>query len=232
MPNLGDYIGLLLSEITIARMHADLETIRVAELYLSNPLLRNMPVPHFRLPTVEVDVPVVIKKMEEPTPGKPPRGMPTLSDSRKTFDTVLTKWLGKERLRLSPAHKRKLKSALDEKIAEITQPLEVAIDVKRVTEELSSEVMKTLRKPGGPIANKEQPLAMEMEYRLKVKARTELLKLRKPFPRLQALVTTAEIREAGPSETITQIHLKITEEAFEWTTVESESGKKNLLVPE
>ena len=74
MPLLGDYLGQLLSEITIARMHADLETVRLAELYATHPLLKNFPVPHVRLPDVELELPVLIKTSEEAHPGQPPRG--------------------------------------------------------------------------------------------------------------------------------------------------------------
>ena len=34
MPYLGDYLGQLMAEIAIARMHADLETVRLAEMTL------------------------------------------------------------------------------------------------------------------------------------------------------------------------------------------------------
>ena len=69
MPYLGDYVGHLLSEITIARVQADLEAVRMAELYANHPLLKHLPVPHFRLPTMTLDVPVVVSGMEEVKPG-------------------------------------------------------------------------------------------------------------------------------------------------------------------
>jgi len=229
MPHLGDYLGQILSEITIARMHADLEAVRVAEFYAGHPLLRNMPVPHFRLPNVEVDVPVVIKQMEEPLAGEPPRGAPTLADMRKAFDKVLTQRLNKERIRLKPDHKKKLNSMLDKKVVSLTQPIEIAIDVNRVADELANEASQTLTESGGPVDPARRP---KLEEKLKEAARVEFLKLRKPPTRLQALVTTAEIREAGPSEAITRLHLKITEEAVEWTTIESNGRKQDRLVPE
>jgi hypothetical protein len=229
MPNLGDYIGHLLSEITIARMHADIETVRVAELYAGHPLLRHMPVPHFRLPNVEVDVPVVIKQMEEPRSGELPRGAPALKNMRKAFDEVLTKRLSEERIRLKPEHKKKLKSVLDKKMVSLTQPIEMAIDVNRVADELASTVSRTLTESGGPVDPARRP---KLEEKLKEEARIEFLKLRKPPTRLQALVTTAEIREAGPSEVITRLQLKITEEAVEWTTIESNGRKQDRLIPE
>ncbi len=229
MPYLGDYIGHLLSEITIARMNADVETVRVAELYAAHPLLRNMPVPHFRLPSVEVDVPVVVSQMEEQRAGELPRGAPILADMRKAFDRVLTKQLSEERVRLRPAHKRKLKSVLDKRVVSLTQPIEIAIDVNRVADELASAASGTLTEFGGPVDPARRP---KLEEKLKEAARVEFLKLRKPPTRLQVLVTTAEIREAGPSEVITRLHLKITEEAFEWTTIESDGRKQDRLVIE
>jgi hypothetical protein len=229
MPNLGDYMGLLLSELTIARMKADIETVRVAELYAAHPLLRNMPVPHFRLPNVEIDVPVVIQEMEEQAAGELPRGAPILADMRKAFDSVLTKLLRKERIRLKPEHKKKLKEVLDEKVLSITQPIEIAVDVNRAADELASTASRTLTEFDRLVAPERRP---KLEEKLKEAARVEFLKLRKPPRRLQVLVTTPEIREAGPSEVITRLNLKITEEAVEWTTIESDDQKQERLVME
>lgn len=229
MPYLGDYLGQLLSEITIARMQADIETVRVAELYAVHPLLRNMPVPRFRLPDIEIDVPIVVKQMEEPAEGELPRGTPGLADMRKAFDKVLTKKLSEEKVRLKPEQEKKLKSVLDKKVDSLTRPREVAIDVSRIADELASAASATLTESGGPVDSARQA---ELEEKLKDAARVECLRLRKPPTRLQALVTTAEIREAGPSEVITRLHLKITEEAFEWTTTESDGRKQDRLVIE
>jgi hypothetical protein len=229
MPFLGDFLGHLISEITIARMQADLEAVRVAELYASHPLLRNMPVPHFRLPNVELDVPVVVKHMEEQPASELRRGAPTLADMKKVFDKQLKKLFSEERISLKPEQEKKLKSMIDKKVVSLTQPIEIAVDVKRVADELSSTASRTLTEPGGPVDPAQQ---QKLEEKLKEVARVKFLELRKPPTRLQVLVTTAEIREAGPSEVTTRLHLKITEEAFEWTTVESYGRKQDRLVIE
>ncbi len=229
MPNLGDYVGLLLSELTIARMQADIESVRVAELYAAHPLLRNMPVPHFRLPTVEIDVPVVIQEMEEQAADELPRGAPTPAEMQKAFDSVLAKLLRKERIRLKPEQKKKLKSVLDKKLLSITQPIEIAIDVNRAADELASTASRTLIEFDKLVDPERQP---KLEEKLKEAARAEFLKLRKPPKRLQVLITTSEIREAGPSEVITRLNLKVTEEAVEWTTIESDGRKQERLVVE
>lgn len=229
MPPLGDYIGQLLSEITIARMHADIEAVRVAELYSAHPLLRNMPVPHFRLPNIEADVPIVVKQMEEQPASELPRGAPTLANMRKAFDKVLTNELKEERVRLTAEHRTKLKSVLDRKMASLSQPVEISVDVNRVADELTSAAFSTLTESGGPV---DPALRSKLEKKLKEAVRIEFLKLRKPPPRLHVLSTTGEIREAGPSEVITHFHLKITEEAYEWTTIESDGREQDRLIIE
>lgn len=210
-------------------MQADLEAVRIAELYAYHPLLRHMPVPRFRLPNVELDVPVVIKQMEEQPVDEPPKGAPGLIDMRKVFDNVMTKVLDEERVRLTPENKDKLRKVLDKKIISLYRPREVAVDVSSIADELSKTASKALTEPGRPVAPSRQPELME---KFKKAARIEFHKLRKPSPRLRVLVTTSEIHEAGPSENITRLHLKISEEAFEWTTIESEGEKRDRLVIE
>jgi hypothetical protein len=220
MPYLGDYLGHLLSEITIARMQADLEAVRVAELYASHPLLRNMPVPHFRLPDVDLDVPVVIKQVEEPRADESPRGGAAIADMRKSFDKVLAANVASRGVDLAPEQKRKLKAVLDARTAALSQPAETSVDVNRVADDLAAAATAALAEP------------RLLEAELKSAARLEFLKLRKPPARLSILATTQEIRDAGPAENVTRIRLKISEQAVEWTTVESDGQTRERLVPE
>jgi hypothetical protein len=208
-------------------MQADIEAVRVAELYSNHPLLRNMPIPHFRLPTVELDVPVAVKKMEEPSSKETVRGTPTLAETRVVFDKVLAKTFSEERIRLKPEQTKNLKTALDRKVVSLTQPAEVSVDVNRVAKELSSTASKTLVSSGLNTKTK-----TELEEKIAELARVEFQNLRIPPTRLQVLVNTSEIREAGPVEAITRIHLKITEEAFEWTSIESDGKKEDRLIVE
>jgi hypothetical protein len=226
MPKLGDYIGHLLSEITIARMHADLEAIRVAELYDDHPLLRYMPVPRFRMPDVEMDVPIVVKELEEPPAGESPHGNPPIAEMRIVFDKVITSILAKERITLSDVVQKKLKTALDKRVIALTRPTEIEIDMNRVLHDFSNNAVKAM---GGVIKPEKRA---EFEETLKDALRIEFSKICKLPTRLNVLVTTAEIREAGPNEVITHLRLKISEEAFEWTCLESDEGKTDRLVIE
>jgi len=218
-----------MSELTIARMNADIETIRIAELYASHHLLRHMPVPHFRLPSVDLDVPVVVKKMEEDGEDVLPRGTPSIKEMRKIFEKVLPEKLSKNDIQLKPADKNKIKLLLNNKEKTLVKPNKISIDVFSVADELTTSTISLLSKRNGlidPINSK------DIEEKLKKSMRNEFLKIRKIPKRLKVLITTSEIREAGPSENITHLHLKINEEAFEWTTIDSDGEKKDRLIIE
>lgn len=232
MPKLGDYLGHLLSEITIARMQADLETIRVAEFYATHALLRRMPVPHMRLVDLELDVPVAIKKMEEPREDESPRGGVAPDVVHKTFDQVVMKRLREDGIQTKAADQKRLRSLLVERIAALTGPSDVAVDVIRVADDLAHVTAQWISKVRLPDGLLDSERVRDFEAELKAAARLALIKVRTPPPRLHVLVTTAELREAGPSEIITRLKLKISEEAVEWTTVESDGREQDRLVPE
>jgi len=229
---LGDFLGLILSEITIARMHADLETVRIAELYASHPLLKMMPVPHLRLPDVNVDVPVLIKQSEDPRAAESPRGGAAIGELRQTFDRVLEAQLTKLGRPVGVAGRDRLRIALDASVTRLGQPTETAVDVNRIADEFTAIAMRTIAElppqPGAPPG----PAPAIVGADLKQAARLEFLKLRKAPPRLMALVTSAELREAGGPENVTRLRLKVTEQGVEWTTVESEGLPQERLVPE
>ncbi len=226
MPYLGDYLGHLLSEITIARMRADIEAVRVAELYADHPLLRHMPVPRFRMPAVDLEVPVVVNKVEPSGPDDSAQGTAAISKALKVFEKVMSSVLSEERIQLTPALKKKIKTALDKKALGLSRPSEISIDIHRVGIEFSDIAVDAV------VRVVEPEKRAVFEEKLKDAVRVEFMKLRQKPPRLKVLVTTPEIREAGPKEVITRLHLKISEEAFEWTTIDSEEGKTDRLVIE
>lgn len=232
MPNLGDYLGQLLAEITLARMHADLETVRLAEFYSSHPLLRHLPVPHVRLPEVDLDLPVVIKEAEVPAPGESPRGGLKLDDLRRRFDELLTTHLQRAEIKLSAAERSRLSEVLDARAASAAGPTEFGVDVHRIADDLTSAALGVVGQVRA--GSREATLATTgaLADELRAAARLELLKARTPPPRLVTLVTGAELREAGPAELHTRLRLKITEQGLEWTTIEAEGQSHERLVPE
>lgn len=232
MPFLGDYLGHLLSEITIARVQADLEAVRVAELYASHPLLKNMPVPRFRLPTMTLDLAVAVKDMEEVKEGESPRGGVPLPVIRETFDKLLGERLARANIKLSSTEKAKLDQELDRRISRAATPAYVSASTIHIADELVSAVVRSLGESKHMKSASGSVRVETLADELKSAARLAFLTLRAAPPRLQVLVTSAEIREAGPGEQLAQLHLSISEEAFEWSVSESEGNTSSKLMPE
>ena len=57
---LADYTGFLLQEIVKARRMADEYSREVARVYAQDPLLQHFPTPRFKLPKVELTIPVLV----------------------------------------------------------------------------------------------------------------------------------------------------------------------------
>lgn len=216
----------------MARVQADLETIRLAELYASHPLLRTMPVPHMRLPEVDMEVPVLIKTSEEPRAGESARGGAPLKALSQKFDDVLGAQLSKGGVTLSAAERKRLRAALDERLSSRAVPTEISVDVHRVADELTSTALRMIEEMKSRSGAAEPAVPQVIADELRDAVRLEFLKLRTPPPRLMVLVTSAEIREAGATENLTRLRLKISEQGVEWTTIESDGVQRDRLVPE
>jgi len=236
MPYLGDYIGNLLSEITTARVQADIEAVRVAELYASHPLLKHIPVPHFRLPTVTLDVPVAIKEIEEMGKAPAPASAVVLRSIRKNFEQVISSRIRQSGIKLSDVQAKNLRRDVSLKFANFKQPSGVPLSMTHIADELVFTTANVLRPSLEGPEEKEDRSKLERIEKLESELKTELYmefsKFLKAPNRLNVAITTAELREAGSSEVMANIHLSITEDAFEWSVIESDGKPRSRLVPE
>jgi hypothetical protein len=232
MPNLGDYFGHLLSELTIARIQSDLEALRVAELYANNPLLKNFPVPRFRLPAVTLDIPVVIQEMEEPEDGKAPRGDIDFVGIHKTFRRVFEYNLKKSNIKLEESLDKSIEIGISQIISKSKKIPYISVTVKKVVDDLVSTALKVLKEKKEEIDESKLKRFEMLSNTFRNELIAECIILRHPPPRLKALVTTSELKEAGPPELLAKFHLSVSEDAFEWTVVESDGKTSDRLVPE
>lgn len=69
MPTLSDFIGTLVKEAAKARMLADLESVMLAESYYQDKYLKHLPVPHFTMPDITIEMPLAITQIN-PSAGK------------------------------------------------------------------------------------------------------------------------------------------------------------------
>ena len=232
MPYLGDYLGQLMAEITIARMQADLETVRLAEMYAAHPLLRTMAVPRFRLPEIDLDLPVLIQQVDEPVEGRPARGGAILADMRHAFDAVLAVFLRSEGVALSATDRRRLKTVLDKRIETHGALTDSAIGVYQIADDLTADAVQFLEQRPRRRPTAEPGVGPHFAADFNKAVRLEFIKLRSPPPRLVALVTSAEIQAVDSPESVTRFRMKLTEQGVEWTTIESDGVPRDRLVPE
>jgi len=234
MPYLGDFLGHILAELTISRMQADLESLRIADYYASHPLLRTLPVPRFRLPQVDFDVPVVIDRVEESEEGAPVRGGIAMDRLDAIFEKTLTVELERQGVRLPADRIRRIQKTAERRIEALrAEPSEIAVDTQRIAHDLASLAAREFEQPeeAGRAASGGE--MHRIEETMETAIRNELIRTRTPSPRLLVRVATDQVREAGPAERIGHLKLTVSEEHLEWTLIESEEGeKRQRLIPE
>ena len=252
MPRLGDFLGTLMSEIVIARVRADLETIRVAELYASDDLLRHMAIPSFRLPEVSVTVNLIVTKLEPPHDDKPPRGVPSLDEVRRTFDDTLAAQLSKAGISLEQSTRAKLKKLLDEAQAQMKVPLSIAVGLTAPVDHLAETAITYLCRAEDQAAKDNDPQEDDTQKGAKKKHKGDGLPdmpesladdLRAAARR--AVLLLAQLPERMHVEVVHQkdsdpdaarlmkLQLSILEECLEWTEIVTEGEPtKRRLIPE
>jgi hypothetical protein len=230
MPMLGDYLGHLLSEITAARMQADLETARIAELYATHPLLRRMPVPRFRVPNVTVDVPVSVTRMEEAAAGQPRRGGLSISALTTAVEAAVDATLPSF-VKMTVRGRAEVRAAAVAAVRPDALPGEVALTPRRL-EELGTRVAAVALDEVAARHDVDPETAERLRSRLASAAAAAIANAVVAPPRLHVAVTSRELREAGPLEMLARLKLTISEEAMEWSVSESEGTTTARLIPE
>lgn len=256
MVNLGDYIGLILSELTSARVQADIESVRMAEFYSTNKIMRNFAVPRVRFQNVEITMPVVIDKTDEAAIEN--SRMPLkISEVRNHVDQIIETNLEKNKVKLSTQDMALIKKALDERSSLLEKSMKTdvsvtptisptaataipvsprrdisIIDTKNLSDQFTKEVDTQIRK-----LKETQPALKnldidKMSRDINMDLRTRLASIRPPPPRLQVLVNSSQIKEAGPKEIITTLKFVINEDAMEWASHQTDTGEIEQLVPE
>ena len=227
MPALSDYIGALLAEITNARLQADLESARIAELYALHPLLQHMPIPRFRLPNVILDLPVAVEKLEPASGSK--LHPPDLRAMRSKIDGIIEQKLKQLKLEVPSNLRDPLTGDLDRLFKELTRVGRLSpSEALMASDEAVTSAMEAIR-----ASNKEHSTVdASVESSLQRQFSAEFLKLQLASTRVQVLVETTQLKELAPPATVTRIRLTISEEGVEWTQSNPEDSSSKTLLPE
>lgn len=225
MPYLGDYLGHLVAEITNARMQADLQSVHIADIYAAHPYLKFLPVPHFRLPQVTLDVPVSIQDLEE---GAPAGGAPPLDPvkSRESLTRLVTLHLQRSGIKLRDSERQQLLKSVQEKADSLLAAQGVPMSTTDVAEQLTNTVVKGVKQ----FSTSDR--VVELAKNLRTAAQVELLNLRQPLSRLRVAVTTPELSQVADRTLLATLRLSISEEAVEWSVEDSKGETTRRLVPE
>lgn len=249
MVKLGDYVGMILSEMTRARAQADVETLKLAELYASNKTLRHFAVPRVRLQNVEITTPLMIDKQDESALEEYNRPV-KISEVRALVDSAIAANLERNNIKLSAADTSAVKKSIDERSGAVArrfavtrtqpaagraQPEEMIslTDTKNIADEYVDQVDTSLKRLKATQPAYKNIDVDKISAEVKADLRAKIANLRPLPPRLEVLVNTAQIKETATKELVTYVKFTITEDSMEWSEYQSSTGEvREQLVPE
>lgn len=228
MPSLADVLGQLTTAITRARVQADLEAIRVAELYASHPFLKHFAVPRFRLPNVDITIPAIIEQIEDSQVDSAPPDKLSTEDILDEAVTTLEAVVGRRALEVSRDELERVQASIGDRVRSMERANELSVDVGQISKHLAHDMARRLKELRQLADIPSKPLIQDLQRSLSIR----LLNKRKLPPSMKVLVETSQVREAGPDDTLVRLTLRITEDALEWTMVEMDGEEDERLLPE
>lgn len=230
MPYLGDYLGYLMTEITNARAQADYEAVNIAERYARDPYLKYLPVPRFRIPSLSIDVPLVINNVQEPN-GRSSNDQ-ILSYMQAKFRKLLPRQLNM----ISTLHPKTSKmdniNKLTDKIFEEFKLLDnTPIRITHIADKLVASVTEELKK-STPVDDRNNKSLDEFAHELRQQLYSEFSKYLRDQPRLDITANTVDIKNVGSKDILAYVRFTVTEDSLEWTTVDEGNVAVRRLIPE
>lgn len=237
-----EYLGALITGVNEARVLADQNATEIAQSYAADALLKNFPVPHFRVSTVELTVPVAIDKLEEVIPAE------YQPFDQEIFNTKVVEILKK--LTRFELEDERLLDSFQKTVAIQSELLEYGLKSGESKEKMlprfsHSVVLQLLSLLTVENEGKLKQIAVLYEIsRSQIPQKLESLLEEKLLPLIKepgkvmdihntkVIVEAAKLKEIRP-DTLVQIKMTLHEEGMEWHTMMDENGKvKSKLLPE
>jgi hypothetical protein len=227
MPSLGEFLGAVLSDAARARVRADVEAVKIAGAYVQDPLLKNLPVPRFRLPDITVDVPMLVLALSGTNDST--RALPFEEPTSSELRAVVRAGLRGAGIRVPRPVAPSIPAELIERAGALFQsgtprllnPASVSDDIGDMLVEIVVGAIGT-RVPDDQLERLRSATAKAMSALLTTKLRLSLS--------WQVAVTAGEISAQGSSENIVRLRLTISEDGYE--AIARENGDGFLLTPE
>ncbi len=239
MAKLSDFLGVLVSSISDARVKSDIQSIKIAEVYSRDNLLQHFAVPRMRVEKVELNIPVAIDALLEKM-QKIYEPIDSNRFSAKAYQPILKSL---ETTDLSKEHLDTLNAVIAENIKLLELRInEEQIDsgLKEVSQNIASVVVgmaKAVFEKNNQrkltklqLSNLEKSLVLELQSALKneiiLKSENKVLES------FNVIVEADKLREVKP-ENIIMIKMTISEQGMEWVKMENNKGEvTSKLMPE
>lgn len=233
MAKLKEYLGALIGDINHARVLADLESAKIAQIYAQNELLKHFSIPRFRAQDIELDIPIAIDGFE--TQGKKDfEPIDNRSFNSATYNTF------KDVAKVD-AFSRITARIINNKISNNTKSLESKIKARYEFKEVFMEFLNQSReafylaveKDNIKLKNiKESQRNLELMLRKNLMPQIKTRHENQDIENTNVIVEAAKLREI-PDKNIIKIKIKLFEDGMEWHSTKNEQGENlNKLLPE
>lgn len=239
MAKLSDFLGGLVSSISDARVNSDIQSLKIAEEYAKNDLLKHFAIPRMRVDKVELNIPVAIDKLLEKS-QKVYEPIDNKSFSAKAYQQIL-KSLAVNNL------SNEVSKTLRTTIAEHIHLLEAKIRVNQIEnalEDFSKNIAlkviefadlifkedKRKKLNRDELSKLQSNIVKGLQSSLKdeIKFKSE----NKVLESLQVIVEADKLREVKP-ENVIMIKMTVSEQGMEWIKMENKDGEVvTKLMPE
>jgi len=233
MIKLKDYLGTLISSVNQARVMADIESARIAQIYANDNLLKHFSIPRFRAQDIELDIPIAIDSFdEEPVKDYQPIDNKTYNSYAYTVmkDIAQVTSFSRETSQLTYSE-----------IAENSRELELDLKAKTTKEIAYSKYEKNMVSIFLNAIKIEQLKIENLDDTLEVFKSSLKDKL---YNTIQSQETVQQLDNANviveaeklreiPNENVIRVKMKLFEDGMEWHTSENTNGDtESRLLPE
>lgn len=239
MAKLGAFLGGILSSISDARVNSDIQSVKIADEYAKNDLLKHFAVPRMRFDKVEVNVPVAISELIEKS-QKVYEPIDNKSFSSKAYQQILKSLLVSS---LPNDVSKTLKTTIAEHI-HLTEAKIRVNQIENVLEDFSQNIALKIVDLADVIFKDSERKKLNRDELLQLqntidKGLQESLKdeikfnsENKVLESLEVIVESHKLRDIKP-ENIIMIKMTVTEQAMEWVNMENINGDVvTKLMPE
>lgn len=246
MAKLNDFLGALASSFSDARVNADRQTLRIAEEYATDEVLKHFSVPRMKIDTVELNIPVAVDQLNE-NAQKVYQPINKAAFTIKIMNLILAAL--PTRLR-SAEIAEKLKSAADSTLKPavdvLVNKLDSALKLGQAQDSFdpfSKDIASTATEFFIPFSKENginllsrdlkttlTNISNEVDSVLKTDIVFEQEKI--SLDSIDVIVESHKLKEINPQHVI-MIKMTLSEQGMEWVNMENQEGKVvNRLLPE